>query len=219
MKINQNRLLIVIYFLVIVNVVFSEEPKIDVGTFKEIQIKSEDLTVTGNAIVVSDSAILVKETTVTTGQTIEMSTETAIKVEKKEEEKIEKYNLENYIAVEGSEQKGKATYYSKKFHGRKTTSNEKFSIYKYTGAHRTLKFGTLVKVTNVDNGKSVIVRINDRGPFTKGKIIDLSPVAFEELANLNKGILNVKIEIVKENSTKIKDEEKKQPEEETKKQE
>ena len=70
-----------------------------------------------------------------------------------------------------------------------------------TAAHRTLKFGTMVKVTNTDNGKSVVVRINDRGPFTKSKLIDLSPAAFEELASLSKGVINVKIEVVKEKDT------------------
>lgn len=69
---------------------------------------------------------------------------------------------------------GVASYYGKKFHGRKTASGEIYDMYKLTAAHRTLPFGTRVLVTNLANGKSVVVKINDRGPFIKGRIIDLS---------------------------------------------
>ena len=124
-----------------------------------------------------------------------------LKTLSQEEIKENKYSLDNYTVVSSDSEKGKASYYAKKFHGNKTTSGEKFSIYKLTAAHRTLKFGTMVKVTNTDNGKSVVVRINDRGPFTKSKLIDLSPAAFEELASLSKGVINVKIEVVKEKDT------------------
>ena len=139
---------------------------------------------------------------------IEVKSETQIANEEKEnketvieevKKEVKKYELENYNVVDGTKQKGQATYYAKKFHGNKTNSGEKFSIYEYTGAHRTLPFGTLVKVTNRDNGKSVVVRINDRGPFSKQKIIDLSPAAFKELASLNKGVLNVSIEVLEKN--------------------
>ena len=202
MKINQNKILIIAVFLLTINVIFSEEPKVvEVGKLNGTVVEVGNYSTTEQGIVVTtENAINIQETTgsaVTTSVAIETTTETAISKEKKEE-KTQKYQLENYNVVEGTEQKGQATYYAKKFHGNKTTNGEKFSIYKYTGAHRTLKFGTMVKVTNVDNGKSVVVRINDRGPFTKGKIIDLSPVAFEELAKLNKGILNVKIEVLEE---------------------
>lgn len=122
-------------------------------------------------------------------------------VEEKKENTQKKYLLEDYNVLDGTKQNGQATYYAKKFHGNKTTNGEKFSLYEFTGAHRTLPFGTLVKVTNRDNGKSVVVRINDRGPFTKGKIIDLSPVAFEELASLKKGVLNVSIEVLEKVKT------------------
>ncbi len=123
-------------------------------------------------------------------------------VEEKKENTPKKHLLEDYNILSGTKQTGQATYYAKKFHGKKTNNGEKFSTYEFTGAHRTLPFGTLVKVTNRDNGKSVIVRINDRGPFTKGKIIDLSPVAFEDLASLKKGVLNVSIEVLEKVKTK-----------------
>src|SRR4249919_962127 len=72
---------------------------------------------------------------------------------------------------------GKASYYSDKFDGRKTASGAVFSQHKLTAAHKTLPFGTKVKVTNLSNGKTVKVRINDRGPFVEGRILDLSKKA------------------------------------------
>ena len=93
-----------------------------------------------------------------------------------------------------------ASYYHQKFNGRKTASGELFSNNKLTAAHRTYPFGTLLKVTNVINGKSVIVKVNDRGPFVKvkGKGLDLSRKAFMEITdNTNKGNLEVTIEVIK----------------------
>lgn len=90
-----------------------------------------------------------------------------------------------------------ASYYGNKFNGRKTASGKTFNNTKFTAAHKTLPFGTKVLVTNLKNGKSVVVEINDRGPFIKGRKIDLSKSAFMELTNnKNKGLLNVKIEIL-----------------------
>lgn len=95
-------------------------------------------------------------------------------------------------------QTGTASFYGEKWNGRKTSNGEIFDTYKLTAAHKTLPFGTLVKVTNEKNGKSVVVRINDRGPFIKGRIIDLSKAAFEAIESVSKGITKVKLEIVKE---------------------
>jgi rare lipoprotein A len=75
---------------------------------------------------------------------------------------------------DASAQSGVASWYGPGFHGKKTASGERFNTGSYTAAHRSLPFGTRVKVTNVRNGKSVVVRINDRGPFAHGRIIDLS---------------------------------------------
>lgn len=89
-----------------------------------------------------------------------------------------------------------ACYYHDKFNGKKTASGEKFSNNKLTAAHKTLPFGTKVKVTNLANNKSVEVVINDRGPFTKGFEIDLSRKAFMQITdNKNKGKLTVLLEI------------------------
>ena len=92
---------------------------------------------------------------------------------------------------------GVASYYGKKFQGRRTASGERFDMYKYTAAHRTLPFGTRVKVTNTSNGKSVVVRINDRGPFKRGRIIDISYIAARAIGIVGKGSGRVRIELVK----------------------
>ena len=89
---------------------------------------------------------------------------------------------------------GVASYYHNKFNGRKTASGEVFSNNKLTAAHRTYPFGTYLKVTNVVNGKSVVVKVNDRGPFTKGKELDLSRKAFMDITdNPNKGNLHIEV--------------------------
>ena len=93
-------------------------------------------------------------------------------------------------------QEGKASYYADKFEGRTTASGEKYKHSKLTAAHKTLPFGTIVKVINVNNNETVEVRINDRGPFVEGRIIDLSKSAAEKLGFINDGIATVKIEIV-----------------------
>ena len=91
---------------------------------------------------------------------------------------------------------GKASYYAMKFQSRETASGERFNNYAMTAAHKTLPFGTRVVVTNIKNGKTVTVRINDRGPFVKGRIIDLSRAAFAKIENLEKGLAEVKIRVV-----------------------
>lgn len=93
-------------------------------------------------------------------------------------------------------QEGKASYYADKFEGRLTANGEKYKHSKLTAAHKTLPFGTVVKVTNIKNNKSVVVRINDRGPFVAGRIIDLSKSAAETLSFINDGLADVKIEVV-----------------------
>ncbi len=82
---------------------------------------------------------------------------------------------------------GNASYYGRKFHGRRTASGEAFDMRAMTAAHRTLPFGTLVQVTNPRNGKSVTVRINDRGPFHGNRVIDVSRAAAEQLGLIQRG--------------------------------
>lgn len=99
-------------------------------------------------------------------------------------------------------QKGEASFYANKFNGRKTANGEIFRQNKLTAAHRTLPFGTVLKVTNLSNGKSVIVRINDRGPFARGRIIDLSKLAAKKLDFIQKGHVMVSIQSIGGNYTK-----------------
>jgi rare lipoprotein A len=96
----------------------------------------------------------------------------------------------------GGSQSGIASYYADRYHGRKTASGETFDQSKMTAAHRTLPFGTMVRVTNVSNGKSVTVRVNDRGPFVKGRVIDLSRAAAQRLGIARAGLAEVKVEVV-----------------------
>jgi rare lipoprotein A len=96
----------------------------------------------------------------------------------------------------GRPQTGKASWYGKKYHGRRTANGERFDMYKLTAAHRKLPFGTIVRVTNLRNGRSVIVKINDRGPFVRGRIIDLSYAAARKIGIVEDGIARVKVEIV-----------------------
>jgi rare lipoprotein A len=101
-------------------------------------------------------------------------------------------------AVLGAEPElgGFASWYGGKFHGRLTSSGEVFDTNEMTAAHRTLPFGTMVKVTNLDNGRSAVVKINDRGPFVEGRIIDLSRAAAEEIDMLGQGVARVSLDIV-----------------------
>ncbi|VEP14043.1 hypothetical protein H1P_2340003 [Hyella patelloides LEGE 07179] len=91
---------------------------------------------------------------------------------------------------------GKASWYGPKFHGRLTANGEVYNSNSLTAAHRYLPFGTKVRVTNLINGRSVIVRINDRGPFIKGRIIDVSAGAARTLNMIHSGVANVQIEIL-----------------------
>jgi len=91
---------------------------------------------------------------------------------------------------------GLASYYADKYQGHKTASGERFDTARLTAAHRTLPFGTRVRVTNLDNGRSVVVRVNDRGPFVSGRVIDLSPAAAKQLDMLRAGVARVKLEVL-----------------------
>jgi rare lipoprotein A len=92
---------------------------------------------------------------------------------------------------------GKITYYSKRIHGRRTASGERHDKNDLVAAHRTLPFGTLVRVICPATEKSVVVRINDRGPFGRGKVLDLSYEAAQELGMIGKGILYAKAEVLR----------------------
>ena len=91
---------------------------------------------------------------------------------------------------------GKVAYYGKKFNGRKTASGERFNAGAMTMAHKTLPFGTMVKVTNIKNSKSVVVRVNDRGPSTPDRIGDLTSGAASKIRMVRTGVIDAKLEVV-----------------------
>jgi rare lipoprotein A len=89
---------------------------------------------------------------------------------------------------------GEASYYAARFQGRPTASGERFDNGQLTAAHRTLPFGTKVRVTNLSNGRSVVVRVNDRGPYARGRIIDLSQAAARRIDMVRAGVARVRVE-------------------------
>nr|WP_294839750.1 septal ring lytic transglycosylase RlpA family protein [uncultured Methylotenera sp.] len=96
----------------------------------------------------------------------------------------------------GHTESGEASFYDDKFQNRKTASGERYNHSLKTAAHNKIPFGSSVKVTNKNNGKSVVVKVNDRGPFAKGRVIDLSKSAFSSIGNPSSGVIDVSIEVV-----------------------
>ncbi|MFO8057407.1 MAG: septal ring lytic transglycosylase RlpA family protein [bacterium] len=105
-------------------------------------------------------------------------------------------NKRNPSQADGDAQVGMASWYGKKFHGKKTASGERFNMFALTAAHKTLPFNSRVKVTNLSNHKSVKVRVNDRGPWAKGRIIDLSYAAAKRIDMIEKGVVKVRVEVI-----------------------
>lgn len=93
---------------------------------------------------------------------------------------------------------GAASFYGADWHGRKTANGEIYDMHSLTAAHRSLPFGTRVRVTNLRNDQSTVVRINNRGPFIRGRIIDLSRGAAGSIGMINSGVARVKLEILRE---------------------
>jgi rare lipoprotein A len=91
---------------------------------------------------------------------------------------------------------GKASYYADKFHGRTTACGEIYNRNQLTAAHKELPCGSVCRITHLDNGKSVVVVINDRGPFIKDRIIDLSHRAMKQLAGISAGVIDAKLELL-----------------------
>jgi rare lipoprotein A len=99
-------------------------------------------------------------------------------------------------AVQPFKQRGMASWYGKRYHGQKTSSGEVYDMYQMSAAHPTLPIPSYARVTNVKNGRSVVVRINDRGPFRSGRVIDLSYVAAHKLGYIQAGEAMVEVESV-----------------------
>lgn len=102
-------------------------------------------------------------------------------------------------------QTGKASFYADKFEGHPTASGEKYKHSKLTAAHKSLPFGTLIRVTNIKNNLSVEVTVNDRGPYVDGRIVDLSKSAAEKLEFVNVGLADVKVEVIDAGTGKVSD--------------
>ncbi len=100
------------------------------------------------------------------------------------------------IVIDGSTQIGEASWYGDKEHKNKTASGERFNKNAYTAAHKTLPFDTIARVTNLQNGKDVVVKINDRGPFVGGRIIDLSYKSAKSIGMVKTGTAKVKVEVL-----------------------
>ena len=105
---------------------------------------------------------------------------------------------DRYSSGHGEGEMWVASYYAHKFHGRTTSNGEKFDMYKMTCAHKTLPFGTLLRVTNPDDGRSVVVRVNDRGPFIPGRDVDLSLAAAKAIGLVAHGVMEVKVEVIEQ---------------------
>ena len=102
------------------------------------------------------------------------------------------------VSLEGAYQVGPASYYAHKFHGRQTANGEIFDMHGISAAHRELPLGTIIRVTHVGNGRSLELKVNDRGPFIPGRILDLSLGAAQRLDMVGEGVATVRIDIVKE---------------------
>lgn len=110
-----------------------------------------------------------------------------------------------FLTLLAQVQTGKASFYADKFEGSFTASGEKYKHSKLTGAHKSLPFGTKVRVTNLANNQSVEVIINDRGPYVEGRIIDVSKSAAEQLGFISQGLAEVKLEVIDAGSGKVSD--------------
>ena len=110
-----------------------------------------------------------------------------------------------FAAAFGQIQTGKASFYADKFEGKPTASGEKYRHGKLTAAHKTLPFGTRVRITNLSNNESVEVVINDRGPYEENRIIDLSKSAAEKLGFINQGLADIKLEVIDAGDGKTSD--------------
>jgi rare lipoprotein A len=113
-------------------------------------------------------------------------------------DRTQKENSEIHVdsKKESTPSRGIASWYGRRFHKRRTASGERYNMYDMTAAHRTLPFGARIRVKSLDSGKTVIVRINDRGPYRKNRLIDLSYAAFRALGYARSGLAPVELEIL-----------------------
>ncbi len=146
---------------------------------------------TGLGLAVLSSPVIAQETTASKTEVVRT---TAQAQEKSASKRVKKVNYSPQKATFLNS--GVASYYGPGFHGRRTANGETFNMNALTAAHRTLPFGTLVKVTNLSNGKSAIVRVNDRGPYVGKRVIDLSVAAAKQIGSTGSGTARVSLEVM-----------------------
>ena len=158
-------------------------------------IKSSELMlVAGLGLAVLSSPVVAKEAKVSKTKVVQ--TTATVGKKKSNSGQVTKVSYSPASANKEFLRTGVASYYGPGFHGRRTANGETFNQNAMTAAHRTLPFGTKLKVTNLNNGKSVIVRVNDRGPYSGGRILDLSVAAAKQIGSTQSGVARVTLEVV-----------------------
>ena len=158
-----------------------------------IKSQRKFILATGLGLAVLSSPVMAKEAKASKAKVVH----TTVKVSKTSVSgQVKKVSYSPVSAKAKFASSGVASYYGPGFHGRRTANGETFNMHAMTAAHRTLPFGTLIKVTNLSNGKSTIVRVNDRGPYVGNRVIDLSVAAAKQIGSTHSGVAQVSLEIV-----------------------
>ena len=158
-----------------------------------IKSQRKFILATGLGLAVLRSPVMAKEAKASKAKVVH----TTVKVSKSSVSgQVKKVSYSPVSAKAKFASAGVASYYGPGFHGRRTANGERFDMHAMTAAHRTLPFGTLVKVTNLSNGKSTVVRVTDRGPYVGNRVIDLSVAAAKQIGSTHSGVAQVSLEIV-----------------------
>ncbi|MBP6241630.1 MAG: septal ring lytic transglycosylase RlpA family protein [Hydromonas sp.] len=158
-----------------------------------IKSQRKFILATGLGLAVLSSPVMAKEAKASKAKVVH----TTVKVSKTSVSgQVKKVSYSPVSAKAKFASSGVASYYGPGFHGRRTANGETFNMHAMTAAHRTLPFGTLIKVTNLSNGKSTIVRVNDRGPYVGNRVIDLSVAAAKEIGSTHSGTARVNLEVI-----------------------
>lgn len=161
-----------------------------------IKSQRKFILATGLGLAVLSSPVMAKEAKATKVSKAKV-VHTTVKVSKSSVSgQVKKVSYSPVSAKAKFASAGVASYYGPGFHGRRTANGERFDMHAMTAAHRTLPFGTLVKVTNLSNGKSTVVRVTDRGPYVGNRVIDLSVAAAKQIGSTHSGVAQVSLEIV-----------------------
>ena len=158
-----------------------------------IKSQRKFILATGLGLAVLSSPVMAKEAKASKAKVVH----TTVKVSKTSVSgQVKKVSYSPVSAKAKFASSGVASYYGPGFHGRRTANGETFNMHAMTAAHRTLPFGTLVKVTNLSNGKSTVVRVTDRGPYVGNRVIDLSVAAAKEIGSTHSGTARVNLEVI-----------------------